>query len=120
MKNSYEVIKMRDYLFYLLCEWMEPAEVSWLILQKEILEKKFSLPQFNSVFISMIRHTGKKKVPVTSDQKKKLHDLRDQFTIEDWTLDRLGRVYWLLNLEADGEIDYVQSIDNLFTAADLN
>ena len=82
----------------------------WLQQQKSKLEDSYAVQRFNFTFTAIPRFTGKNII--TEDIPG--------FFIQGYTLDRLVRVWWLLQLPADDKTKYVQTIETLFDAADMN
>lgn len=75
---------------------------------------------FYRVFTAIPRFVGKQPVTVSSDTVQEIQKLRTGFTINGWSLDRLARVWWLLQLPSDDQETYVNTIENLFKAAEMN
>jgi hypothetical protein len=70
--------------------------------------------------MSIPRRTGKEIVHYTSQQKETLSAARPNFNIENWTIDRLCRVWLLLHIDAGKKENYVHTIENLFSGAEMN
>jgi hypothetical protein len=82
----------------------------WLQQQKSKLEETNATQRFYLTFTAIPRFTGKNAVSGTILE----------FFIQGYTLDRLARIWWLLQLPADDKSKYVQTIEGLFDAADMN
>nr|WP_255670485.1 EboA domain-containing protein [Mucilaginibacter sp. UR6-11] len=65
------------------------------------------------------RKTGKAVVNVTAGQSGQLDAIIPGFTVDGWTIDRLGRAYLLLNLDTADKDAYFRVIENLFLAAEM-
>lgn len=92
---------------------------SWTWLQ----EKKAAAPgsqPFNTAFAAMPRKTGKSIIRLSDDETKRLQQFRSGFTINNWSVDRLARVWLLLQIDPSDEEKYVQSIEQLFLSAEMN
>ncbi len=94
--------------------------VTWLREQVALYAQKPTNAVFYRVFTAMPRFTGKATVIVSEERKQELHKLRPGFLIIDWTLDRLARVWWLLQYPTDDRATYVRSITELFRSAEMN
>lgn len=77
-------------------------------------------PGFNTAFAAMPRKTGKAVIQITEEDKKQLSSLRPGFTIHNWSIDRLSRVWLLLHADVADEEKYFQTIDHLFLSAEMN
>jgi hypothetical protein len=87
---------------------------------RDVLEWLDSNPGLNAAFVLMPRKTGKAIAHVSMEQAQQLNAVVPGFSVEGWTVDRLGRVYLLLNLDATDKESYFKSIENLFLAAEMN
>lgn len=94
--------------------------VTWLQQQATAFETHFQPAFFYKTFTALPRFTGKPLLIVSPEQTATLDQMRPGFTVAGWTLDRLARVWWLLNLPADSEATYVKTIGELFKAAEMN
>jgi hypothetical protein len=75
---------------------------------------------FNTAFAAMPRKTGKALIQFTEEEKAQLESLRPGLIIDNWSIDRLARVWLLINVDPSDEEKYFQSIDHLFLAAEMN
>lgn len=76
--------------------------------------------QFNLAFAAIPRKTGKAIVHLSEEEKATIQQLRRGFSIEGWTIDRLCRVWLLMQLDAADKETYLRTIENLFLTADMN
>ena len=97
---------------------LSPETWSWLA-EKSILGNQ-SAQQLNIAFVSIPRKTGKDIIRHTIQQKETLSLARPHFTIDGWSIDRLCRVWLLLHIDPGKRDHYVQAIENLFLAAEMN
>lgn len=91
----------------------------WLLQQKNKLEETSAIQRFNLTFTAIPRFTGKNALEIAADDLIILAQISG-FFIHGYTLDRLARLWWLLQLPADNKETYVQAIEGLFGAADVN
>lgn len=75
---------------------------------------------FNTAFAALPRKTGKALIAISEAEKDRLQTLRPGLTIDDWSIDRLARVWLLMQADASEEEKYVRAIDQLFLAAEMN
>ena len=76
--------------------------------------------QLNLSFTSIPRKTGKKEVVIEESDTKKINALLPGFSIRQWAIDRLCRVWLLMQLETDEKENYISRIENLFPQAEMN
>ena len=60
--------------------------------------------QLNIAFTAIPRKTGKKEVTIEKSEADKIADLLPGFFINQWTIDRLSRVWLLMRLETGNKI----------------
>jgi hypothetical protein len=80
------------------------------------LEEERSL---NSTFAMLPRKTGKAVINITPEQSQQIQQAVPGFSVDGWTVDRLGRAYLLMNLDSADQSQYFKSIENLFLAAEM-
>ena len=86
-------------------------------------EKKSIAPgssAFNTAFAAMPRKTGKKPIKITEEENNKLQQVRKGLSVYNWTVDRLARVWLLMQVDSSNEEKYFDSIDQLFLSAEMN
>jgi len=74
----------------------------------------------NATFAIIPRKTGKALITVTHEQEELLKAIRPGFAIDNWTADRLSRVWLLMRYKDVDEGSYFKAIENLFSAAEMN
>ncbi|GAB3905947.1 hypothetical protein GCM10028803_37570 [Larkinella knui] len=94
--------------------------VAYLTQQADAYQHQPTQAVFYRVFTAIPRFVGKQTLTVSSEKAQEIKALRDGFSVEGWTLDRLARVWWLLQLSSDDQAVYFSTIENLFKAAEMN
>jgi hypothetical protein len=110
--------EVKNVITAIIREHLSPETWSWLA-ETSILGKQ-STQQLNIAFVSVPRKTGKEVVHYTPQQKEALSSARPHFTIENWSIDRLCRVWLLLHIDPSKKENYIHTIENLFSAAEMN
>lgn len=115
------ISQMSQTLFYLI-EQQTGSEkaVDYLRQQADTFGRDPQVATFYRVFTAIPRFVGKQPIDVPADMTFALERLRPGFTVSGWTLDRLARVWWLLQLPADDQPTYTKTISQLFKAGELN
>lgn len=80
------------------------------------LEEKRPL---NTAFVLLPRKTGKAVINITAEQNVQISAAIPGFTVDGWSIDRLGRAYLLLNVDATDKDEYFRVIEALFLAAEM-
>jgi len=95
------------------------AADSWQWLNDKVANAT-NTTQFNLAFAATPRKTGKAQIRITAAEIRAVQKLREGLSIENWTIDRLCRVWLLLHLYVADKDAYVRNIENLFLTADMN
>jgi len=93
---------------------------AWSWLAEKCVLVNQSARQLNIAFVSMPQKTGKAVIHFTAKEAQALSLARPHFTIENWTIDRLCRVWLLLHIDSAKKGDYFLAVENLFMAAEMN
>ena len=112
---SYESERLKTLLSDILIKNTEPQVYEWL-------KEKAAAPgtQFNTAFVAIPRKTGKKTINISAKDNEEVNSARQGFTVNGWSVDRLARVWLLLQLDPSDKNKYFTSIENLFLAAEMN
>ncbi|MGZ8523265.1 MAG: EboA domain-containing protein [Chitinophagaceae bacterium] len=110
--------EVKKIITTIIRENLSPEAWSWLA-EKCVLGNQ-SARQLNIAFASMPQKTGKAPTLYTTKQAEALSLARPGFSIDNWTIDRLGRVWLLLHIDATKKEDYFRAVENLFLAAEMN
>ncbi|SFD19271.1 hypothetical protein SAMN05518672_101972 [Chitinophaga sp. CF118] len=121
MNELYHYDRTRmDALLYSIIERNSSSQIQqWLQQQKDKLEETGALQRFNLTFTAIPRFTGKNVIQLSASDLTALA-LMPGFFIQGYALDKLARIWWLLQLSANDREQYIQAIESLFNAADMN
>ena len=115
------IANMSQTLFYLIEQQPDSQKaVDYLRQQVDLYHQNSQTSSFYRVFTAMPRFVGKRPVDVPADILFALQRIRPGFSVDGWAMDRLARVWWLLQLPTDDETTYVNTITQLFKAGELN
>jgi len=79
-----------------------------------------NLLAFNSAFAAVSRHTGRQAICITPAEKQAIEAQRKNLQIASWSIDKLARVWLLMQIKnVDVEI-YKSRIEALFPSAEMN
>ncbi|WP_158796471.1 EboA domain-containing protein [Pedobacter sp. L105] len=113
----YDVEKLKASIEEIIIENITDEARIWL--QMKVASHQTSV-DFNGTFAAIPRRTGKQAIILNNDQQKTLSACRNNFSIENWTVDRLTRIWLLLELNSTDQDQYHRSIESLFMAAEMN
>lgn len=114
---GYDVVGMKDLLWEVIIK-NTPAETQeWL---QKMGATQNSAANFNTAFMLTPRKTGKAIIQLSEAENEKLSGIRPGFSVSSWAIDRLCRVWLLLQLDATDKDKYFRTIENLFLSAEMN
>jgi len=97
-----------------------PGVSGWLEEKVALIREEDGSAQLNLAFAAVPRKTGRELIKITDDERKVIERVHPHFFINDWTIDRLCRVWLLMQVNpADRDI-YIQKMENLFKGAEMN
>lgn len=117
---AYDHAQLSDVLQSVVRGNVDADAWSWLTSEVETYRSQGSSGRFNGVFARIPRKTGKSPVKATSGLEERLSALRPGFSVEGWTVDRLTRVWLLMQIDASEPSQYFSQIENLFLAAEMS
>ena len=108
---------MKELFTTILEKNVNPDTYKWL---RDKADQASDNYQLNIGFTAIPRKTGKKEVVVGESEAIKITNLLPGFSITQWTIDRLSRVWLLMQLETKNKENYISKIENLFLQAEMN
>lgn len=112
----FQTERLNAFLTGIIEQQLAPAAWQWLQQQSS----PGDIVRFNKTFVLIPRKTGKEYIQVSAEQLKALQQIRPGFSIAGYTIDRLCRLWLLLQLDNTNEDAYIKIIENLFLAAEVN
>src|SRR4051812_10050733 len=100
--SHYDRNKISTLLYSIIQQNSNQQVQEWLQQQKSKLEETNATQRFYGTFTAIPRFTGKNTIPHTSIP---------EIFIQGYTLDRLARTWWLLQLSTEKKEQYIQSIE---------
>lgn len=120
MDYVYDKEKLSALLFQIIAEQATPEAVQWLRQKQEVWQQGNVMQQFNLTFSAIPRFTGKTNIGITAATAAALDVILPSFTVQHWPLNRLARVWWLLQLSVQDKAFYIKQIETLFDTAEMN
>lgn len=113
----FQVERLNAFLTGIIEQQLAPGAWQWLQQQPSLTG---DTGQFNKAFVLIPRKTGKASVNVSPEQLNALQQVRPGFSIAGYSIDRLCRLWLLLQLDSKHEDAYIKAIENLFLAGEVN
>ena len=114
---GYDATAMKGLIWEVIVENIAVETQEWL---QKMGDTQNGAANFNTAFILTPRKTGKAIIQFREAEKEKLSAIRPGFSIDGWAVDRLCRVWLLLQLDATDKDKYFRTIENLFLSAEMN
>ena len=114
---DYDIKKIQVLMEAVIMDNSSKEVYDWLLKQQLL---SANITALNTAFAMMPRKTGKTMITVQSAEQEKLTELCPGFSIENWSIDRLCRVWLLTQLPYENKESYFNSIENLFRSAAVN
>ncbi|MDB5120757.1 MAG: hypothetical protein JWN56_1975 [Sphingobacteriales bacterium] len=109
-----------NYFENILQRTLNPAAFEWLKEKINQLSSENKSAIFFSAFTAIPRQTAKALVVLTEQEQLQLAEKGEGFSISNYTVDRLARVYLLLHWLTGDKTNYFKTITQLFKAAEMN
>ncbi|WP_242927955.1 EboA domain-containing protein [Pontibacter vulgaris] len=108
-----------SFLTELLEQATSPEGLQWLTKKMEKINTPSPDKALQLAFSAAPRFVGKTKLALTKEHRQEANRLRKGFNPGNWTADQAARVLLLLSLPHNEEKAFLESINKLFSAADL-
>lgn len=116
-----EGIKSLDHIFRQIINRQLSADaLTWLQGKADLVKKEEKSVQLNMAFAHLPKFSSKALVSPLPEEKDTIKRLLPGFSLDDWGLDRLCRVWLLMQVPANDPDSYFKKINGLFTAAEMN
>ncbi len=113
---NYDIDGFREVASGLIGDVLTADVLSWLSDKSDIT----NTAAFNAAFAMMPRKTGKAIIAPTEQQAQALTQIIPAFDVSGWTIDRLCRVWLLVEADASDKEQYFKTVENLFLAGEMN
>ena len=97
-----------------------PDTWKWLEDKASQIGKNDNVQNLTVAFAATPRKTGRQPITLSDAEIAGIQQIRPQLVIRHWTIDRLCRVWLLMNVDAADPNAYVRTIENLFPTAEMS
>jgi len=94
--------------------------MQWLTRQALLIKQEETAAKLNMAFVFIPRKTGHELVQISAGEEQAIIELVPGFSINNWTIDRLCRLWLLLQIPTNNQEVYCKKIEGLFSNADMN
>jgi hypothetical protein len=113
-------MEIRETIAGVIKENVSPDVFKWLEEKAQSIREEQSAANLNIGFVAVPRKTGRKLIIISAEANEKLEAIHPKFSVEDWTIDRLCRVWLLMQVSSLEKDSYINKIETLFRAAEMN
>jgi len=114
---NYDHKALNDTLTGVIRRSVPPDVFAWL---SEKAGRTDVEAQLNTAFVIVPRKTGRLPVAASGEVLQDIRHIRPGLTIENWSVDRLARVWLLMQLDPANKDEYFRKIEHLFPSAEVN
>lgn len=112
--------KLNDIFLQVIRQNLTTEAMQWLQDKVDLIVAEDRSVQLHLCFSHLPRMTSKKNITLMGTEPGQISQLLPGFEITSWSLDRLSRVWLLMQLPSDDRESYVKKINSLFAAAEMN
>ncbi|WP_157871806.1 EboA family metabolite traffic protein [Gloeothece verrucosa] len=115
--NRINVIKLLNKW---LSRQVDTKALTWLEEKRQQIAQGSSAKVFFLAFSAVPRHTGKEDLKLTLDDWQTIEVMRSGWCPYNWSIDQAARTLLALSVPEDNAQEYVQTLEKVFTAADVS
>lgn len=118
--NASQLNELESFFLIILKNNLPVDTLNWLTAKGEAVRTEEKTLQLNQAFAQIPKHVGKSAIAISKEESIELTELIPGFSLRDWSLDRLARVWLLMQVPSDDQQDYLKKINSLFNASEMN
>jgi len=112
--------EIEDLLLVMIKRNLKADAFVWLESKLDAVNSEDNSFQLRMLFAQISRFTGKQEVNLEAAELAVINALLPGYTLQGWTLERLCRVWILMQLPQEDKISYLKKINELFESAEMN
>lgn len=120
LTDATDLKKLSAVFLQILKRNLNIAAMEWLQHKVNLMIIEDKSVQLNLCFSHLPRITSKETIVLLDQEEQQITALMPGLIINNWTSDKLSRVWMLMQLPADKKETYVKKIRGLFAAAEMN
>jgi hypothetical protein len=111
---------LNDLFLQIIRQNLRGDALEWLKTKVELIKTEEKSTQLNLTFSHLPRLAGKQPIVLHAEDKTKIAQLLPGFSLKEWTVDRLSRVWLLMQLSDEYKETYIKKISGLFIGSEMN
>jgi len=117
---TYDQPSLNSKLASIIKRYVTPDTWTWLEEKSSQISKNENLQAFLVAFAATPRKTGKQQITLSQEEITEIQKIRPHLVVQHWTIDRLCRVWLLMQLDNTNKDAYIRAIENLFPTAEMS
>ncbi|TCD03557.1 EboA domain-containing protein [Pedobacter psychroterrae] len=111
---------LSDLFLQIIKKNLTAESLLWFENKTALVKSEEKSLQLNLTFSHLPKQTGKTPIHTDAQEAKEIAELLPGFSIADWTIDRLCRIWLLMQINSSDKEAYLKKINGLFSAAEMN
>jgi hypothetical protein len=116
----YPLGKLAAIIKAILGRNLPAAGMVWLDNEARAVAETRDMGRLGVAFVMVPRKTGKALINVSGADNAEIQSILPGLRVNDWSADRLARVYLLMHADTSDETRYMRTIENLFVTGEMN
>lgn len=112
---AHQITDLKNILTDVIKSNVSPETMAWLNERASAVSS-----QLPASFAAVPRKTGRASLNISAVSANAISTARTGFTIHNWSIDRLARVWLLMHIDHAEREKYFKTIEALFPSADMN
>jgi hypothetical protein len=115
-----KVILVASMLLKIINRQVKPEVFQWLEEKGRLIQDENNPATLKIAFAAAPRKTGRAVIEVTDSELAVIETVYNGFTIKNWTIDKLSRLWLVLQVSSNNENLYHSCVESLFRDAEMN
>lgn len=120
VKDTDTTRTIEGLLLSLISRHLSPQAFSWLQEKAAAIRSEQGTLQLNMAFAQLPRMTTKAALHLSAEEVQGIDMLIPGLSVTSWSIDRLSRVWLLMQVPDTDQDSYLKKINGLFIAAEMN
>ncbi|AFY54435.1 hypothetical protein Riv7116_1894 [Rivularia sp. PCC 7116] len=112
-------ITTQELLYRWVSRQVNTEALNWLNQKRQLISEGAAPFLFFTAFSAVPRYTDKKEIQPTLEELESASNICDNWYPGEWTIDQAARTLLVLSLPSDDADKYLQTLDQVFAAADV-
>ena len=112
--------ELNAFFLIILKNNLSEDAMTWLQTKVEAIQTEEKSLQLIQTFSQLPKHTGRSLIAISKEESMQLSELFPGFSLKGWTIDRLARVWLLMQVVPADKDNYLKKINALFNASEMN